>query len=126
MGSRGAFIDVDSGDFTFTENGQKYMAVGMIDNVKVLVQTSGSVKALEYSHTANRIYAIVQKGQLKHIAFYDENHKQIKAIDLMHKHNGIIPHYHLNMKHGKDEAYAISDEDKIFVSKIKKGLNSIR
>lgn len=38
-----------------------------IDGVKVIVRDKGSVKAPEFSHTANRIYAVVQDGKLKHL-----------------------------------------------------------
>ena len=44
------------------------------DNIKVLERPNKSVKAPEMSHTENRIYAILQKGELKHIAFYDDKH----------------------------------------------------
>jgi len=98
------------------------MSIGMIDNVKVLVQTSGAVKAPEYSHSANRIYAIIQNGQLKHIAFYDKNHNQVKSIDLMHKHNGLIPHVHYNLKHGANDGKPLTSEDIKLIKKIKKGL----
>ena len=122
MGSRGAFVDVNAGNFTFVDGGKNYMSIGMIDNVKVLVQTSGAVKAPEYSHSANRIYAIIQNGQLKHIAFYDKNHNQVKSIDLMHKHNGLIPHVHYNLKHGANDGKPLTSEDIKLIKKIKKGL----
>lgn len=66
MGSRGAFVDVNMNDFTFKAGGQLYQSIGLSGDVKVLVQTKGAVKAPEYSHTANRVYAIIQDGKLKH------------------------------------------------------------
>lgn len=51
MGSRGAFEDVVTGNFNFVEGGQTYKSIGEVDGIKVLVKTSGSVKAPEYSHT---------------------------------------------------------------------------
>ena len=53
MGSRGSMVSVKTSNFTFREAGRIYRKVGMVGNIKVLVQTSGSVKAPEYSHTAN-------------------------------------------------------------------------
>ena len=44
-------------------------------NVKMLIQDSTNVKAPEFSHTPGRIYAIVKDGALKHLAYYDEEHK---------------------------------------------------
>ena len=69
MGSRGSIVSVKTSNFTFREAGRIYRKVEMVGNIKVLVQTSGSVKAPEYSHTANRIYAIVQNGEVKHLAY---------------------------------------------------------
>ena len=69
MGSRGAFVDVNAGDFTFKEGGQHYKSLGILKddpNVKVIIQDSNNVKAPEYSHTPGRIYAIVKEGILKH------------------------------------------------------------
>ena len=77
MGSRGAFENVDLGNFHFKEGGQNYHSVGEVDGIQVIIQDSGSVKAPEFSHTANRSYAIVQNGKLKHLTFYDETHSQV-------------------------------------------------
>ena len=79
----------DLGNFHFKEGGQNYHSVGEVDEIQVIIQDSGSVKAPEYSHTANRSYAIVQNGKLKHLTFYDETHSQVVSIDLMHQHHGL-------------------------------------
>ena len=72
MGGRGSFINVDTNDFRFVENGKTFSKVGEIDNIHILVRDKKySVKAPEYSHTENRIYAIIQDGKIKHISFYD-------------------------------------------------------
>lgn len=102
MGARGAFVDVNMDDFTFVEGGQLYQTIGMSGEVKVLIQTKGSVKAPEFSHTPNRVYAIVQDARLKHIAYYDNNHKQAVSIDLLHEHKGVKPHKHEYMTHNRN------------------------
>lgn len=105
MGSRGAFVDVNIGDFTFVAGGQHYKSLGVLSsdaNVKVIVQDSSNVKAPEYSHTAGRIYAVVKDGMLKHLAYYDENHKQAVSIDFAHEHKGVKPHRHVYMSHDKN------------------------
>ena len=122
MGSRGAFEDVNSGNFNFVEGGQTYQSIGEVDGIKVLVKTSGSVKAPEYSHTANRVYAIVQNGALKHLTFYDENHKQSVSIDLGHSHHGVQPHKHLYLDHG-DTGIPISKNEQAMVDKIRRRFN---
>ena len=125
MGSRGAFISVDRGDFNFVENGKRYETIGEIDEVKVIIKPEGSVKAPEFSHTSNRIYAIIQKGELKHLAFYNENHKQIKCIDFGHRHgtNKVKPHVHFNLVHDNNElGTPPSKSDWELINRIKKGL----
>ena len=100
MGGRGSFVNVNSGNFAFKEGGQTYFAIGMIgDNIKVLERPGTSVKAPEYSHTENRIYAITQKGELKHIAFYNDKHELTKSIDFLHYHDGKKPHVHYDVYH---------------------------
>lgn len=103
MGARGAFVDVNMEDFTFVEGGQQYQSIGMSGEVKVLIQTKGGVKAPEFSHTPNRVYAVVQDGKLKHIAYYDDKHKQAISIDLLHEHKGVKPHRHEYMSHNKND-----------------------
>lgn len=106
MGSRGAFKDVNSGDFTFIEGKKEYHSIGTLKddpNVKLIVQDTKRVKAPEYSHTAGRIYAIVSsKGELKHLAYYDADHKQAVSIDFLHDHHGVRPHRHEYLSHDKN------------------------
>ena len=64
--------------------------------------TTDNVKAPEYSHTPGRIYAVVKDGQLKHVAYYDEKHKQAVSIDLAHAHKGVQPHRHEYLSHNKN------------------------
>ena len=122
MGSRGAFEDVSVGNFNFVDGGQTYKSVGEVDGIKVLMRTSGSVKAPEYSHTANRIYAVIQNGALKHLTFYDENHRQSVSIDLLHDHYGVIPHKHLNLDH-TDKGIPITKEEQALVDKVRRRYN---
>lgn len=125
MGSRGAFIDVNRGNFSFAENGQHYETIGEITGIQILKQTFGAVKAPEYSHSSNRIYAVIQNEKIKHLTFYDENHKQVKSIDFGHTHgeNKVIPHVHYNLMHNKNEVGTPpSAADWQLIIKIKKKL----
>lgn len=122
MGSRGAFVDVSISDFTFNEGGQKYHSLGEVDGVKVLVEDAKNVKAPEYSHTENRIYAIIKDGELKHISYYDENHNQVKVVDYQHEHYGMKPHVHLNLNHN-DKGISPTKEDIEIAKKIRKRFN---
>lgn len=121
MGTRGAFVDVNMDDFTFVEGGQQYQSIGMSGEVKVLIQTKGGVKAPEFSHTPNRVYAVVQDGKLKHIAYYDDKHKQAVSIDLLHEHKGVKPHRHEYMSHNKnDPGIPPTDAEMALIRRIKK------
>ncbi len=124
MGSRGAFVDVNMGDFTFKDGGQNYYSLGTLSsdpNVKVLIQNKGSVKAPEFSHTEGRVYAIVQDGKLKHLSYYDQEHKQHISIDLLHPHKGVQPHIHVYLNHDPNSpGVSPSTEQKELIKKIKK------
>ncbi len=124
MGSRGAFVDVNSGNFSFIAGGQHYKSIGVLSNnpnVKIIVQDSSNVKAPEYSHTPERIYAVVKYGALKHVAYYDENHKQAISIDFAHAHKGVKPHRHIYMSHNKnDPGIPPTAEEKRLIKQIKK------
>lgn len=76
------------------------------------------VAAAEFSHTAGKIYAIVQDGKLKHLAYYDENHKQAVSIDLQHVHHGVQPHKHLYLDHS-DKGIPIFEKEQALINEIK-------
>jgi len=124
MGSIGAFVSVSEGNFNFNNGGQHYKSLGVLSsnpNVKVIIQDSNNVKAPEFSHTAGRVYAVVKDGRLKHLAFYDENHKQTVSIDFEHAHQGVMPHRHVNMSHNKnDPGIPPTADEQILINKIKK------
>lgn len=121
MGGRGAFIDVCNGDFHFVEGGKRYHSVGVVGNTKVLVQDKGASKAPEFSHTADRSYAVIQDGKLKHLAWYGKNHEQLESIDFLHSHNGVRPHKHIGLNHGKNTpGIPISQAEADLADKIRK------
>lgn len=122
MGSRGAFVNINVNDFNFVDSGQTYHSIGIVEGVKVLVRDKGSVKAPDYSHTENRIYAIIQNGKLKHLTWYDENHMQISSIDFLHAHNGLIPHKHIYLNH-KDASDNITKDELDLANKIRRKFN---
>lgn len=124
MGSRGAFVDVNVGDFAFKEGGQHYKSLGILKenpNVKIIIQDSNNVKAPEFSHTPGRIYAVVKDGRLKHLAYYDENHNQAVSIDFEHEHKGVKPHRHEYLNHDKNASgVPPTQAEKELIKKIKK------
>ncbi len=124
MGSRGAFVDINANNFSFVQNGQHYMSLGFLSNnpnVEVIIQDSNAVKAPEFSHTPGRIYAIIKHGELKHLAYYDNAHKQAVSIDLSHDHKGVRPHRHVYLSHNKDDpGIPPTAEELALIKKIKK------
>lgn len=124
MGSRGAFESVELGNFAFKEGGQHYKCIGTLSsnsNVKIIIQDTNNVKAPEFSHTPGRIYAVVKDGQLKHVAYYDEKHKQAVSIDLAHAHKGVQPHTHEYLSHNKnDPGVSPTAAENELIKKIKK------
>ncbi|MDO5310026.1 MAG: hypothetical protein Q4G03_11130 [Planctomycetia bacterium] len=124
MGSRGAFVDVKAGDFSFNAGGQHYKTVGILTSnpkVRIIIQDSNRVKAPEYSHTPGVIYAVVKDGMLKHLAYYDEKRDQAVLIDLAHTHDHVQPHRHEYMRHNKkDPGVPPTAEEQKLIQQIKK------
>lgn len=124
MGNRGAFTDVNMGDFDFKDGGQHYKSLGTLSNdanVKIIIQDSNNVKTSEYSHTPGRIYAVVKDCQLKHLAYYDDMHKQAVSIDFAHEHKGVKPHRHVYLSHNKNDlGVPPTESEKKLINKIKK------
>lgn len=128
MGGRGAFIDIDKENWTFREGGQTFFCQSVFyskvfGDVKILMQNQPNVRVPLYSHSANKIYAVIKNKKLKHIAFYDEVHKQKISVDLLHKHNGIIPHKHLYNDH--NHAFPITQDEQELIDQIKKEFHLI-
>lgn len=123
MGGRGAFLNVDKGDFRFCTNGQVYHTIGHVDDIEI-IQRDGktSVCPPELSHKPNQKYAVVKNGKLKYISFYDKNHKQIKCIDLLHRHNHMFEHYHVNLMHDNEHTFRATQEDINLANKIRKAM----
>lgn len=122
MGSRGSFVNISLGDFRFKEDGKTYSSIGEVDGVKVLVREKGSSKAPEFSHTENRIYAVIQNGELKHLTWYDENHNQSVSIDFLHPHKGVQPHKHFYLDHS-GPGIPITKEELALANKIRRRFN---
>ena len=127
MGGRGSFVDIVRGNFEFVEDGQKYFSIGYDkeNNIKYLVQPKGSVKVPDFSHTGERIYAVIQNGQIKSIGIY-KDHVKVKSIDLQHTHrnsDGSIlgKHYHTDLYHTKD-AQPLSSKDNDLVDLVVRGV----
>lgn len=87
-------------------------------------QTFGAVKSPEYLHSLNSTYAVIQNEKLKHLTFYDENHRQVKSIDFsnLHVKNKVVSYVHYNMAHNNEPVTLLLVSDWQLINKIKKGL----
>lgn len=129
MGGRGSYIDTVVFDFreggqTFETNEKASIDISQISpNIRVIgkINEKASVAAPEISHTSNRIYVVMQNEMIKHIAFYNEKHEQVKVIDFGHYHDGIRPHIHYNLNHSpKLPGIPLTKGDKELIEKLVK------
>lgn len=51
--------------------------------------------------TSGRVYAVVCRGEVKSIVYFDNQNKRSKQIDLA-DHHGISPHTHICYLHNED------------------------
>lgn len=66
-------------------------------------------------------YDVVEDSKLKHLAYYDEKHRQSVSIDLAHPHNGIQPHRHVYLSHNKKKSgVPPTKEELALIKKIRK------
>lgn len=124
MGSRGAFVNVDSSDFTFVENGQIYHTIGFEDGIKFIYQEEhkSGKKIPDYSHEADTIYVLIANNQIKQIGVY-KNHIKTRSIDLLHSHTNKLTHekfkwhVHTDLFH-QENATSLSNDDLSLVEKV--------
>jgi len=130
MRSRGAFINIENDDFSFVVNGQKYHSLyfDVKRNIKYLIQTEGSNKVPDYSHSPNRIYALIQNGKAKSIWIYEDHVKKV-SIDLNHKHKNkdgklLDKHVHVDLFHQED-ARTLSQYEEDLVELVEEQIKKI-
>ena len=79
------------------------------------------VRKLHKQDFAEAVDAIVQDGKLKHLTYYDANHKQHISVDLLHPHGGVKPHIHVDLNHDPNSpGIPPADAQKALIKKIKK------
>lgn len=109
MGGRGYHNDV-KGYLNSNARTSEYSKISQISNDKIdfIVDNMqpGAPLAPEFSNTAGKIYALLDKRgtNIKSITVYDDNHEQAYSIHLDHSHGGKNgPHVHSGMKTGRKE-----------------------
>ena len=64
---------------------------------------------------------VVQDGKLKHLTYYDQQHRQHISVDLLHPHKGVQPHIHVDLNHDPNSPGVSPTTEQIeLIKKIKK------
>ena len=69
-------------------------------NVKYVEKRNKSSETLMETMTSGRVYAVVDRGKVKSIVYFDNDNKRAKQIDLA-DHHGISPHVHVGYLHNE-------------------------
>jgi len=140
-GSKGKGLLEDPNKRNYRTNNEVFQ---ISDNIVVIEakNRNARVKPPEESHTANRVYVVVNKpatniigqndpfaGKLKSIAVYGSDCKKLYEIHVDHIHGGMQEHYHpwenghpVKVGSGKNAcnaAYLLTEEMKQLLQKVK-------
>lgn len=102
MGGRGASSawSVDKRGNPKNPYGSQYHSVLTVGNVKYVQKNSKSSETLMETMTRGRVYAVVDRGEVKSVVYFDDQNKRSKQIDLA-DHHGMSPHTHVGYLHNE-------------------------
>ena len=102
MGGRGASSgwSVDKRGNPKNPYGSQYRSVLTVGNVKYVQKNSKSSETLMETTTHGRVYAVVDRGEVKSVVYFDNQNKRSKQIDLA-DHHGMSPHTHIGYQIGR-------------------------
>lgn len=98
MGGRGASSGTSKAGNRY---GSQYHALLTVGNVKYVEKNSKSSETLMETMTRGRVYALVDRGDVKSIVYFDSDNRRRKQIDLK-DHRGISPHTHIGYLHNEN------------------------
>ena len=102
MGGRGASSGISLKGHKY---GNDYKTLLRDGNVKFVRKESKNSETLMETMTKNRVYAQVNnRNNVSAIIYFDEKNKRSKQIDLLHKHNGVVPHVHHGYLHNEGDS----------------------
>ena len=122
MGGRGASSGKsDKGN----EYGSQYKTLFQDGNIKFVKLKEGAKESLLETMTRGRVYVLVGEKGPKNIAYFDNDLKRAKRIDLDHSHSKLKPHvqhgyYGEDTKNGKRGAAKLTPEEKKMVERVGK------
>lgn len=121
MGGRGSSSGISKYGNAY---GSQYHALLVSGNVKYVEKNSPSSETLMETMTAGRVYALVDRGEIKSVIYFDSEKLRTKQIDLTHSHSGIIPHTHHGYLHNELDspkgAANLTTEEKLMVDRVLK------
>lgn len=101
--------------------GSEYKTVLQDGNIKfVKYRLADNAKAPLETQTKGRVYVTVNNdNELSFISYYDRKGKRSKTIDLLHAHDGKLPHSHTGYEHD-GKAADLTDEEKKLLARVRK------
>ena len=119
MGGRGASSGTSKKGNAY---GSQYHSVLVRGNVKYVEKNSKDAETLMETMTPGRVYAVIDRGEIKSIVYFDSENKRSKQIDLRHQHGGMSPHTHHGYLHNeldsKKGASRLTDDERIMVDRV--------
>lgn len=105
--------------------GSQYVTIKKSGNIKIVKARQKNVESLFETKTKGRVYALLnENNKITKIYYYDKDNNRTKSIDLLHKHNGIIPHTHHGYFHNEEDgekgATSLTKEEKAMVERVYK------
>ena len=81
--------------------GSQYRSLLTVGNVKFVEKNGRGSETLMETMTSGRVYAVVDRGEVKSIVYFDSRNMRSKQIDLSHRHSGFMPHVHHGYLHNE-------------------------
>lgn len=101
MGGRGASSGTSAKGNGY---GSQYRTIAKRGNVKFVEKASKGSETLMETRTRGRVYAQVDRGEVKSLTFFDASGKRKKQVDLTHSHGGAMPHTHHGYLHNEADS----------------------
>lgn len=97
MGGRGASSGTSKRGNPY---GSQYHSLLTVGNVKFVEKNFPGAETLMETMTRGRVYAVIDRGEVKSIVYFDADNKRTKQIDLR-EHRGKNPHVHRGYLHNE-------------------------
>ena len=99
-----------------TRYGSEFSTVHQSGNIKLIriANPAEEPRPPLDTRSSGRVYGVLdKKDRLAYIVTYDHEGKRARQIDLLHMHQGMIPHVHTGYHHNPGEHLAGQDQELI-------------